>query len=67
MKKIRAQRVDRTRETAGRKKPAVGKKEEEREANEPIHNGSANAFGDAEGISVEREDEEGEGRRDDVY
>jgi len=67
MKKRRVQQVERTNETAGRKEPAVGKKEQDREANEPVHNGSANAFGDAEGIAVDREDEEGEDRRDDIY
>ena len=66
MKKMRAQPVVRTRETAGRKNPAVGRKEEEKEIDEPIHNGSANAFQSAEGIPVDDDDVENV-RRDDLY
>jgi len=67
MKKFRAQPVVRTRETAGRKNPAVGRREEDKKVDEPIHNGSADAFGAAEGIPIDMEDEEEEARRDDVY
>ena len=66
MKKMRAQPVVRTRETAGRKNPAVGRKEEGKEIDEPVHNGSANAFQSAEGIPVDDDDEENV-RRDDLY
>ena len=67
MKKKRAQPVARTMETAGRKKPAVGRKEEQDQAvGEPVHNGSANAFQSAEGIPVDEEEEE-DAPRDDIY
>jgi hypothetical protein len=59
MKKKRAQPVARTMETAGRRNPAVGRKEEEDKAvDEPVHNGSADAFQAAEGIPVDEDDEE---------
>ena len=67
MVKKRAQPVARTMETAGRKKPAVGRREEENKAiDEPVHNGSADAFQAAEGIPVD-DDEEEDVPRDDIY
>jgi hypothetical protein len=61
MKKKKVQPVDRTRETVRGESQASDRKEEE-----TIHNGSANAFETAEGIPVDR-DEEDEDRRDDKY
>ena len=67
MKKKRARPGVRTRETAGRKNPAVGRKVlKDKDVDEPVHNGSADAFEAAEGIPIDRDDEE-EARRDDVY
>jgi hypothetical protein len=64
MKKKKVQPVDGARETAGRENRASDRKEEEK----IIHNGSANAFGAAEGIPVDRDvEDKDEDRRDDKY
>ena len=60
----RARPVVRTMETAARKR----QQPDDQKEGEAIHNGSADAFQDAEGIPVDRDSDEGDrGEADDNY